>query len=48
MGKQQCIVDDVTGGNSHDFSDVTDSPLHSPNGRQMPAIWAVQGDCGIV
>ena len=23
-------------------------PLHSPNGRQMPAVRAVQGDCGRV
>ena len=40
----------VTSGNFHHITKVTDSPLaqppgHSPNGRQMPAIRAVRGDC---
>ena len=38
----------VTGGNLHRFKKVTDSPLHSPSGRQMPAVRAVSGDCEIV
>ena len=36
----------MTGGNFHRFSRATVTvPLHSPSGRQMPAVRAVQGDC---
>ena len=32
-------------GISTDFQTPLTVPLHSPNGRQMPAVRAVQGDC---
>ena len=35
----------TTGGNLHPFQRQLTFPLHSPNGRQMPAATAVQGDC---
>ena len=35
----------VTCGDFHHFSEANDCPLHSPEGRQMPAVRAVQGDC---
>ena len=38
----------VTGWNFNHFSHAPDSPLHSPNGREMPAVGVVQGDCETV
>ena len=47
-GSHSALWDDVESGNSHHFSEVTDSPLYSPNSRQfriLPVIRAMQGDC---
>ena len=40
----------VTSGNSHRFSDTSDSPFAQPltASMQMPAVRTVQGDCGRV
>ena len=35
----------MNGGNFHYFQMPLTVPLHSPNGRPLPAISAVQGDC---
>ena len=43
--KLQCILGYMIDGNFHRFEKITNSPLHSTNGRQMPAVRAVQGDC---
>ena len=45
LPQSQWIVSSRDRWNIHSFSDATGGPLHSPNGKQMPAVRAVQGDC---
>ena len=48
-----CLVPDcpialwahMTSGNSHRFQTTVIVPLHSPKGRHLPAVRALQGDC---
>ena len=43
VGGRPCMMDDCT--SNLQSVDAFTVPLHSPNGRHLPAIRAVQGDC---
>ena len=47
MPQLQCIMSSPVGFKTI-FQRSLTVPLHSPNGRQMTAVWAVQGECETV